>query len=186
MTIKDIALSVATYLNKTELTDYLSGKNQSPSTDTLLQTDVITRLSNLVINELCTTYVPLKTKEEVICADKKFSVENLEKKALKIISVKDFLGKDVYFKVNGETVTVGADKVTVEYSYLPDNIGLEEETGFDADEVSLSLLSFGVCAEYCLTEWRFDEAVMWRERYSDGLRKFISPKNTTVKGRSWI
>ena len=186
MTIKDVAKSVATYLNKTDLLEYLSDKSSSPSTDTLICVDVLTRLTNLVVNELSTTYVPLKEKEEIICVDKKFMIENLNKKALKILKVLDKNGNELFFKINGDSVITNSDIVEVEYSYLPDNIGLDEEIGFDESEVSLSVLSFGVCAEYCLTEWRFDEAVMWRERYSDGLRKFVIPKNATIKGRTWL
>lgn len=186
MTIKDIAISVATYLNKTDLVEYLSGKTEIPTTDTLTQIDVLTRLSNLVINELSTSYVPITAKEEVIVQNGKVKIEDLKHKALRILNVYDKEGNVISFKVDGEYVKVYNSVVFIEYTYLPDNLGLEEEIGFDQADVSLSVISFGVCAEYCLTEWRFDEAVMWRERYISGIKAVTIPKSKQIKGRSWL
>ena len=186
MKIKDVILAVCTYLNKTEITDYLSGKNDVPSAEVLMQVDILTRLTNLVVNELACSFVPMKTREKVNVVNGKVLIASLTKSALKILSVTDETGVQKTFIVDGENVLTYGDTVEVEYSYLPENYGLDCVIGYADNDVPLSVLSFGVCAEYCLTEWRFEEAVMWRERYSDALKSFTLPSSKKIKGRAWL
>lgn len=186
MKIKEVAIAVCTYLNKTEISDFLSGKTSQPSADVLTQVDIITRLSNLVINELACSYVPMKTRERVNVFNGKVLISSLTKRALKILSVIDETGAQKIFTCDGENILTYGDNVEVEYSYLPENYGLDDTIGYGDKDIPLSVLSFGVCAEYCLTEWRFEEAVMWRERYSDALKSFTLPISKTIKGRAWL
>lgn len=186
MKIKEVAIAVCTYLNKTEITDYLTEKTETPSADILTQVDILTRLTNLVINELACSYVPMKTRETVSVINGKFLISSLTKRALKILSVMEETGEQKIFMCDGENILTYGDNVEVEYSYLPENYGLDDTIGYGDNDIPLSVLAFGVCAEYCLTEWRFEEAVMWRERYSDALKSFTLPTSKTIKGRAWL
>ena len=186
MKIKDIAKAVCTYLNKTEIIEYLDGTVLEPTQDVLTQVDILTRLTNLVINELACSYVPMTTLEKVTVRNGKIKIASLSKQALKINSVRDLNGNGLIFSAQGEYITTYGDAVEVEYTYLPENYGLEDQIGYLEAEVSLAVLSFGVCAEYCLTEWRFEEAVMWRERYVTALKTFTLPENKMMKGRDWL
>ena len=49
----------------------------------------------------------------------------------------------------------------------------------------MGTLAYGVLAEFCLTEARFDEAVMWHERYVNAVNLLLKPKNTRIKGRTF-
>ncbi len=186
MKIKDVIVAVCTYLNKTEITEYLSGKTETPSADVLTQVDILTRLTNLVVNELACSFVPMKTREKAKVVNGKILISSLTKRALKILSVIDELGEQKIFMCEGENILTYGDTLEVEYSYLPENYGLDDVIGYGDKDIPLSVLAFGVCAEYCLTEWRFEEAVMWRERYSDALKNFTLPTSKKIKGRAWL
>lgn len=185
MKISDIALSVAVYLGKTAIADYLSGKEGKTDTETLTQIDAITRLSNLVINEVAGSFIPMVKTEEVTQTDGKIDLRELTEMPLEIKGV--YLDESgVSFKVKGAYAESAFKANKIKYSYIPHNYGLTDEIGYTEKEISLAVLAFGVAAEYCLTEWRFAEAVMWRERFTEGIKSFCIVKNVNTKGREWL
>ena len=73
----------------------------------------------------------------------------------------------------------------MEYEYAPTNYGLNDSVGFNA-KITAALLGYGVAAEYCVTQGRFDEAVLWRQRYTAGVERVALPKSATLKDRCWL
>lgn len=186
MKISDIVLSVATYLGKSGVEKYLlNGDAENATSETLMQTDVLTRLANLVINEIAGGYIPMIKKEKITVDNGKIYIADLSENALEIKNVL-YNGQEVSFKIKGAYVQVFAAANEIEYSYMPHNYGLTDEIGYSEKDISSTALSFGVAAEYCLTEWRFEEAVMWRERFTDAMKKFCKIKNGKILERAWV
>ena len=186
MTIKDIIKSAATFLNLTDVTEYLNSNSQAlPATATASAVDALTRLSNLVISELAASYIPMTCAETVTTTDGKIIFASLTHNVTRILSVKNQFGHDAEFKLFPEYLKVFGGEYTVEYEYAPENYGLNDSAGFKKD-VTAALLGYGVAAEYCVTQGRFEEAILWRKRYTAGVERIALPKSAKMKGRCWL
>lgn len=186
MTIKDIIKSAATFLNLTDVTDYLnSNSSSSPATATASAVDSLTRLSDLVISELAASYIPMTCAETVQTSDGKIVFANLTHNVTRILSVKNQFGHDAEFRLFPEYLKVFGGEYTVEYEYAPENYGLNDSVGFKND-VTAALLGYGVAAEYCVTQGRFEEAILWRKRYTAGVERIVIPRSAKMKGRCWL
>ena len=186
MIIKDILKAACTYLDDLAALNYLNGSDNSPSSATLSRINSLVALAGLVVSELASTYIPMKYKEETAVENGRITFSDLTYNVTRIVSVKDFLGKVEYeFFPTYIAVKTGAPSCTVEYEYAPSNYGLTDSVGFSA-EVTATLLSYGLCAEFCVKEGRFEEAMMWRKRYSEGVERLCLPKNSKLAGRCWL
>ena len=185
MTIKDIVKTAAVFLNLTDVTTYLESNSVTPSQTTLTAVDSLTRLSNLVVVELAASYVPMTCSETVETADGKIVFGNLSHNVTRILSVKNQFGHDAEFRLYPEYLKVFGGIYTVEYEYAPANYGLNDAVGFNG-RITAALLGYGVAAEYCVTQGRFDEAVLWRKRYTFGVERVALPKSADLKGRCWL
>lgn len=185
MTIKDIIKTAAVFLNLTDVSEYLGGTVDNPSSATLASVDSLTRLANLVISELAASYTPMTVTETVQTADGKIRFADLTYNITRILSVKNEFGQDAEFKLFPEYIKVFGGEYSVEYEYMPANYGLTDSVGFNA-KITAALLGYGVAAEYCVTQGRFEEAVLWRKRYTFGIERVVLPKSATVKGRCWL
>lgn len=200
MTVKDILKTAATLLNLTDCTEYFTateaaqgsehGSEQvsgyQASADILAKVDILTRLANLVITELASSFVPMACAEEVETSDGKIVFADLAHNITRVLSVKNEFGHDAEFKLYPEYIKVFGGRYTVEYEYLPENYALSDTVGFNEGKITAALLGYGVAAEYCITQGRFEEAVLWRKRYSYGVERAALPKNAAVKGRCWL
>ena len=185
MTIKYIIKTAAVYLNITDVIGYLDGTTVSPSSSTLAKTDALTRLANLTISELAASYAPMVCSEEVETEDGKITFASLTNNITRILSVKNQFGHDAEFKIFPEYIKVFGGRYTIEYEYAPANYGLTDTVGFSA-KITAALLGYGVAAEFCITEGRFEEAVLWRKRYTYGVERVALPKSAAIKGRCWL
>ena len=185
MTIKDIIKTAAVYLNLTDVIEYLDDTTVNPSAATLSKTDALTRLANLTVSELAASYVPMVCSEEVEAQDGKIVFANLTNNITRILTVKNQFGHDAEFKIFPEYIKVFGGRYTVEYEYAPANYGLTDTVGFKG-KVTAALLGYGVAAEFCITEGRFEEAVLWRKRYTYGVERVALPKSAVIKGRCWL
>ena len=185
MTIKDIIKTAAVLMNLTDVVEYLGDNAAAPASATLARADALTRLANLTVSELAATYAPMVCAEEVETADGKIVFANLSHNITKILSVKNQFGQDAEFKIYPEYLKVFGGRFTVEYEYAPANYGLNDSVGFNG-KITAALLGYGVAAEYCITEGRFEEAVLWRKRYTEGVERAVLPKSAVAKGRCWL
>lgn len=185
MKLKDIMKNAAIYLGLSSVKDYLDNAGNATS-ETLKAVDLLAGLSNLVIAELASTYVPMLFSETVTATGGKIYFSALSKDPVKITSVKDGYGNDTAFKVFPEYVEVKDGVYGITYQYIPSNYAVTDDIGYKDKEVPPSAFSYGLCAEYCITQCRFEEAVAWRKRYIAALEKVLTPKNRTMKGREFI
>lgn len=187
MTIKEIIKTAAVLLGEDELYKELtSGEETAIDAEVLSEINLFAQLSNLLIDELSATYIPLKKEEKVYTSDGKIRYGDLKENAVKILGVYDRYGEKALFTQFTEYMITAAGELTVSYAYTPSTLGLNDKTGYSERDVSVCVLAYGVAAEYCLNKGRFDEAMFWRKRYSDGVEAFCLPKNVKTKRRGWL
>ena len=195
MTVKDIIKKSAELLNMKDVLLYLNNVENSPSQETLATVSSLTGLSNLVLNELAVTFVPMTTTETKIVTNGKLNFSSLTKTPYKIISVCDEYGESVFYTLTPTAIKVSLRTVVVTYAYIPSNYGLTDVVGYTESEISSRLISYALCAEYLITVSAFDEAVMWRKRFTEELEALFkasesaevsAPKTKMMKGRRFI
>ncbi len=186
MKLKEIIKAAAILVADEKTAKHVSSAVTSSDSDTLSRVNLYVDLANLVINELSSSYIPMKTKEKKTVSDGKIFYSSLKYDPIKILSVYDKNGNKSGFEIYPEYLTTERGESTVVYSYIPKSVGLNEEVGYDERDVSVSVLSYGVAAEFCLVQGRIDEAVTWRKRYSSGIEGFCLPENKRIKRRGWI
>ncbi len=183
MTIKEIIKISATYLGMEDVIKYLLELEEGEYT--LTEIDTLTRLANMVINELACSYVPLTVREQLITERRMINFSDLSECALEIICAYDTDKEPVEYEQFPEYIISPSMIASVEYRYLPSNYGLTDKVGYNENQVPARVIAYGVVSEYCLTERRFDESVMWHQKYLDAISDICTPKNSKIKQRRW-
>jgi len=185
MTVKDVLKSASNMLSRQDVCAYLDGANQGGQ-DTLPTIGIMTSLLNLVVSELAGTFIPMVKREEIDATDGKIYFTALTERCVKILSLRDQKGVEINYVHTPEYMQLSAQKVVVEYEYIPPNYGLEDQIGYDQNQVSVGTLAYGLCAEYSISKGCFDEAVMWHDRYVQSVCEHRKLKNGMVKKRSFV
>lgn len=183
MTVKDIIKKTAVFLGRERVLAFLE-TGETTDTDVYACINTLTRCANIVINELACTYISMKKKETVQTDNGRLYFSALSETVLKIESVK-YGTEETSYKICDEYIDTLFPTVTIEYSYIPSNYGIDDVTGYSERDIPSRVIAYGVAAEYCLTERAFDESVMWHKRYSDSISEALKPKNVKIKDRSF-
>ena len=144
MTVKEILLASAGLLGKgDEVKAYLDGT----SLDAHADVENLLRCSQLVENELALDYLPLHAEEELETETGAILYTTLSKKAVQIVKVLDEWGLSVRYDLYGEYFKTRVGKVTVVYTYEPEQKELGGESDFQR-LASTRLFAYGIAAEY--------------------------------------
>ena len=187
MSIKEIIRITALLLGRENVINYLDGNynEEQVGADCFRTVNTLTDLANLVINELCATYIPMVKVEDVKAIDGRVYYKDLTERAIKIRAVYGADGRELDYTTTAEYIYINYPEVAVEYNYVPENYGLEQSIGYTDKDISARVIANGVAAEFCITEGRFDEAVTFHKRYIDMLSDICLPKNVLTKKRRW-
>lgn len=160
------------------------------NTEKNFDTDILEYLlvfcTNIVLTEVAQEYLPLTDEKVVEAKGGVFSYSDLPKRVNKIVSVRDENGNKVSFRQRSSCCKTGKDgKLTVEYRYLPEAIGMGDECDVDP-AVSAKTLAFGVAAEYCMLRGMYDKSEGFAERFRQDMRACVRPaKSVEIKNRGW-
>ena len=186
MTVSDIIKKAATLINLKNVSEYLGGGVVNADEETLATVSKMTSLTNLVLNELSVSYVPMKTTERKIVTDGKVMFSSLTKTPYKILDVFDAYGEKVFYTLYPTYIKTKENEVDIVYAYVPTSYGLSDVVGYSETEVSSRLIAYAVLAEYMLTVSAFDEAIMWRKRFTSELEESVCPTSKNMRRRSFI
>lgn len=157
----------------------------SSSTKTTAKIKLLVRCANIVIKEIACDYLPLT--ESKVCTVKDGAVEYtlLDHRVREILGVKSKGNKTNWEALPSKLKIDDEGEVEIKYSYLPADIDLEEECDVDV-RVSPVCLALGTCAEYCLIDGAYEQAVTFNDKFMDSLA--IACRNNRekkIKGRVW-
>ncbi|HHW89403.1 MAG TPA: hypothetical protein GX745_00660 [Clostridiales bacterium] len=188
MLLKDILKDAATLLKLNNVLNLLelggSGQDEQAQKDL----ELLTVCVNLIINEIASEYVPLKTIEEVLVANSKIPYTNLKKPALNIKSIKDSSGQNRYFKVYPSYIyTDSQGACHIEYTYLPAKLkDLDEASEYQNTKVTSRIIAYGAAREYCLIMSMYEEAQSWDIRFKESLASACRKNNVlSIPKRLW-
>lgn len=143
----------------------------------------IFNLTNLVLHDLCTNYVPIVNKQIVNITNKTYPIKNLLN-FYKIKNVKkDNLVED--YKMISKNIVVENDgEYEINYYYLPNVNSLFDELDF-LSTLSPEVLVYGLCAFYCLSVGLFDEFKIYNDKYKSRAEAIKNLKVFELPKRKW-
>lgn len=186
MTVKDIIKNASAMLYREDVLSYLNNETENIGEDTLPTVNVMTNLLNLVVGELAGTFIPMVKREKVTTKNEKITYASLNERCIRVIAVYDLEGNELSMSRTPEYIKVYQDKVIVEYEYSPPMYDLESEIGYKESDITMTALSYGLCAEYSISIGNFEQAVMWHERYVNSIAEQRKIKNSRIKERSFL
>ncbi|MBE7081825.1 MAG: hypothetical protein E7372_04630 [Clostridiales bacterium] len=188
MTARDVLINTGILIGRPDIVSYF-GEQINVGEETYEDIQFLLKIIGLVISELSTTYFPLISKQFVTFNGGILSYDELYKKVVKIIKVYDQEGKNFDFIDETEEILLKDNnsdvELFVEYQYLPEEYTDESEIDYQERDIPTRVIAYGVAAEYCISQGKFDEAVMHHKRYMSALQEIKGIKNVKIKGRSF-
>lgn len=165
----DCVKVAALYLGDKDLCDYL---DNSTATNEELEQQIksLCAFIDIVVNEICCEYFPIKKTEIVTAKNGKIDFSKLSDRVIDVRWVKKNGGKVNYdlFAFGIGVDNDGEYEVCYEYSPKEYSGNLKATIGLFG-RVSARVVGLGALAEYCLASNRFDEAITYDKMFKDAL-----------------
>ncbi len=140
----------------------------------------LVRCYNLVEQELATDYFPILEVDKFFHVEDKLYFKDFSRNPYLIKGIQDFRGDSVKFNISKATgdyieLKKNYDGGTffVKYYYIPEEKELYSHSTYDTEYISI--LKYGVAAEYCLANGDFDQAKIYSDKYKERI-KLKGPK----------
>lgn len=142
---------------------------------------------NMVLEDIAKDYLPLLQEEEIVFTEKKFEYENLSKVISDIVKLQNPAGLAIKFKCFPEYIKADIHKAIITYSYLPEEVSLNQSFEFFDNKLTERIIAYGVAMEYMFLNSLSDEAAVWENRFLNSLESAIRKKhNVSLPKRRWL
>lgn len=189
MTVGNILSTSAFLLGDEKLSNKIDQhlKDDTPfSKEEKEEVDKLLKCYNITIQELSEEYLPLTFTEELKSDTNKFYYKDFKKVPIEIKSVYrsviplNFKVFPTYFVTDGNTCTVKYC-----YLYMP-KTDLKEHCEYENSLITKRIIAEGVVSEMLLNKGMFEQALLWRDRYTKSLQNaLLKRKIKKVKARGW-
>jgi hypothetical protein len=137
----------------------------------------LVRCYNLVEQELATEYFPILEVEKFFHVEDKIYYKDFSRKPCMLKGIQDFHGDSVSFRLTPEYINLiknyDGGTFFVKYYYIPEEKELYSHSTYGAEYISI--LKYGIAAEYCLIQGNFDLAAIYNQKYKERI-KLKGPK----------
>ncbi len=178
MTVREVLLLSASFLDDKDLASALTGSAVTGEAETLLN------CFNVVENEIALDDYPLKRTEKLAFENgllpySKFSVPPVDVWAVKSG------GERTHFSLTPDGVKCSCAEAEVTYTYAPKKKGIGEESELDG-KISARLVALGVASEYCFVKGEYEAAKVWGVKFREALKSAgILRHPLSVRSRRW-
>lgn len=155
-----------------------------------LDTDgaLLLRCANLVVNEICVDYFPLKTTSKLTSdGNGEIRYSDFPLPVSEVFKAVNSYGESVPFREFYDRLLL--DKNTeyeVTYSYILPEADINGEVSFP-ERITARAVAYGIAAEYSVISQATDEALTWDRRYKDALARALRvAKEVRVRRRKWL
>jgi len=169
--MKTLLKNVALILDDKQSFSFLDNY-QSEQEEQDVNVDTYVTLTNFVLRDIASTFYCYIAEEKLLSDNGgKIQLSMLSHQPCTIKKVRNFFGKSVGFKVMVDSIVVPSnnEQYTLEYSYYPDELALDDDLtlplGLDS-----TTICYGIVNEYYRLKMMFAEANIWEEKYKRGLR----------------
>jgi hypothetical protein len=137
----------------------------------------LVRCYNLVEQELATDYFPILEVDKFFHVEDKIYYKDFSRKPYMLKGIQDFHGDSVSFRLASEYINLiknyNGGTFFVKYYYLPEDKELYSNSTYGAEYISI--LKYGIAAEYCLMQGNFEQAKIYSDKYKERI-KLKGPK----------
>lgn len=137
----------------------------------------LVRCYNLVEQELATDYFPILEVDKFFHVEDKIYYKDFSRKPYMLKGIQDFHGDSVSFRLAPEYINLiknyNGGTFFVKYYYLPEDKELYSNSTYGAEYISI--LKYGIAAEYCLMQGNFEQAKIYSDKYKERI-KLKGPK----------
>lgn len=190
MKVKDILETTLVFLGKHELLSTSAFDESVTEELTEAQSKEIgflVRCFNLVYKEVSGDYLPLMYDEKISFSQGKFELVNLTQNILDIFKLYDDAENNISYKLFPDYIKANTEIANITYSYIPDDLGFEDNVLLFGGKLLPQVLSYGVAREYCLISGDHKEADIWEKRFKDGVFVEMRRKSQIkIKPRRWF
>ena len=183
MKLKDIVLKAAQMLG---LEEGVAAYFESGIEALKRESELLLTCFNTVECGLALEYLPLYAEDELLTPTKRLEFSSFTYAPVRILNVTDEKGNSIAYTIYPKYIKAQAGRMKVTYTYTPDEKTIEGESEFSLLAAE-SLLVYGVLAEYCMAEGRFEEASVWDKKYKEAIENVI--RNRACKrlaSRRWV
>ncbi|MDD2226955.1 MAG: hypothetical protein PHH71_00005 [Clostridia bacterium] len=141
---------------------------------------------NLVYKEVSADYLPLMYEETITFKNGEFALNQLDNSILDIYKLYDNSYGDISYRLFPNYIKADATVANIIYSFLPENLELDDEVIFFGGKLLPQVLAYGIAREYCLINGELTEADIWEKRFKDGIQTEMRKKSQIqIKPRRW-
>lgn len=168
---------------------YLGDDDASVSAQTAKhpKNQLLIKCANLMLKEIATDYMPLVESETIALKDGKFDYDLFAHRVLEILKIVDVTsGTSVKFEQKPSfCVVFSKGNVEVRYSYLPEDISVEDECVMSS-KITSKTLALGAASEYCLIEGMYEQSALFGDKFREEMKNICRRNNEIrVKPRVW-
>lgn len=189
MIAKDVIKNVATFLGLTDLLDttLLDGSVVADENQTK-EINMMLACCNMVINQVASEYITLKDKVKVTTKTGEIKYSSISSKIIVDILKVKLNGIEIPFSCTPDKLETSVGTLEIEFAYQPSACTyLNASIDFNNFKINSRVLAYGVTAEYCFINGRYDDALVWDNRFKTSLTNINrARKEVKIKQRLWI
>lgn len=189
MTVKEILKTPILYLQKSEIlgtTIYDSESTTEPTEEQTNDMEILEKCFNFIYQEIASNYLPLLKEEEIEFSNEKFELASLTQTILEIYKLTSLNGNHLVYELLPSYIKAFVKNAKIVYSYVPEELGLEDEVNLFSGRLIPQVLAYGVLREYSLINEDFSTADIYEKKFKDGVFKAMTQKSSIrIKPRKW-
>lgn len=189
MIVRDVLKNAITYLGLSDLlsTTTFSG-SLTPTEQQEIEINTLVACCNLVVNEVASEYITLKNSVNLTSNTGIIYYSQISDKVIVDILKVIKNGVELKFECLPDKLKTESGNLIVEFAYQPNlNMTISSTIDFNNFKLNERVLAYGVVAEYCFINGRYDDAAIWDNRFKTSLNNINRPRREVkIKQRLWI
>lgn len=186
MKVKDIIIRAMRFIGREDLATKLE-KSEVLYGDDADTENTLLYCVNAVEDELARNYFVLQYSDNLYSLNGQYPYTSFTHIPVQILNVYNY-GKAADYNVKYGYLECAADRITVEYRYVPNKKKISEDSCFDGLTVGEKLIASGAASEYYLINGAMQESELWESKYRqeiDRAQKKLGNKNV-IPPRRWV
>ena len=150
------------------------------------ESELLVNCFNMVESMVALDYLPLYAEDELRTATGQLEFSSFTYAPVRILKVTDTDGNSLPYTLTPKYIKTQTGIVKVTYAYTPNKKNIGGESDF-ALMGAKHLFVYGMLAEFCLAEGRFEEASAWDKKFKESIEcVFHTRACQRLSSRRWV
>ena len=180
MSVRELLEAAARAVEDSELADAISQKNEKSNEQFKKKAERLLACFNAIQSDVAINY--LAPTARVDLTRESTQLDDISSRLIRIVGVYTKEGNyAVDYDICGDALIVNGLGVYAVYEYIPEDSDIEGEFYYKDKIIGKRAFVYGVCAEYCLLEMRYEESSNWESRYRQAVEIKTDYKRRRLK-----